>query len=442
MSHPTMRIAAAVFSVLTLGSAGCAKKTVDVNSPQIRGVGYVRLDDVLKKHPLYGQLDRLNSDIDALDMKALGPGPAASGADIARETVQLNRELNEARNNTNRILKQKQNDYAQRENAAIRAALSASGESAPTGSQIENNVQNAYRAQAAQVSAQAERDLATYRQSVVAQDRAAVEALGKSLSERADRRYRAKAEEISAAESAYSLELASKDSAERLSLRTKLSNLALDDATRNETKAKLSALERREADAVASMRNRDTATLGAFRAQLRAQTNADVAKQVGAIRAQTAAKLQARQSTARSQVASQIARVLPPAANPAPASANISAATRTRLAHIDKDFKTRFQSDVKSTVADFNRTRDDLQRRFNQLHGVDVGSTGRMQKQLVDLRRQRDQLYGQMVGQIKREVNAMAAARGLKIVFMNIVAPVGGVDLTDDAQKDIESLHE
>nr|MDQ6931845.1 hypothetical protein [Candidatus Eremiobacteraeota bacterium] len=131
-----------------------------------------------------------------------------------------------------------------------------------------------------------------------------------------------------------------------------------------------------------------------------------------------------------------------PATNPAPASANVSAATRGRLAQIDKDFKTRFQSDVKSTVADFNRTRDDLQRRFNQLHGVDVASTGRTQKQLVDLRRQRDQLYGQMVGQIKREVNGMAAARGLKIVFMNIVAPVGGVDLTDDAQKDIESLHE
>lgn len=437
-----MSIAAAVVLALTVGSTGCAKQTVDVNSPEIRGVGYVRLDDVLKKHPLYGQLSQLNSDIDALNLKALGPGPATSGADIARETAQLNRELNAARNNTNRILKQKQNDYAQRENAAIRAALSASGESAPTGSQIESNVQNAYRAQAAEVSAQAQRDLATYRRSVVAQDRAAVDALGKSLSARADRRYRAKAEEIGANESAYSLELASKDSAERLSLRTKLSNLALDDATRTQTKAKLSALERREADAVASMRNRDATTLGAFRTQLRAQTNAEIAKQIGAIHTQTAAKLQARQSSARSQVASQIARVLPPATNPAPASANVSAATRGRLAQIDKDFKTRFQSDVKSTVADFNRTRDDLQRRFNQLHGVDVASTGRTQKQLVDLRRQRDQLYGQMVGQIKREVNGMAAARGLKIVFMNIVAPVGGVDLTDDAQKDIESLHE
>ncbi|MBC5829152.1 MAG: hypothetical protein GIW98_03040 [Candidatus Eremiobacteraeota bacterium] len=433
---------AACILLLGLAGGGCAQKTVDVNSPEVRGVGYVRLDDVVKKHPLYGQLAQLDSNIDALNLKALGPGPAASGADIARETDALNRELNDARNNTNRILKQKQNDYAQRENAAIRAALSASGESSPTGAQIENNVQNAYRTQAAQVSAQAQRDFANYQQSVVAQDRASVDALRKSLAARADRRFRARAEEISGNESAYSLELASRDSAQRLSLRTKLSNLALDDATRNDTKARLAALDRRQADAVASMRNRDAATLSALQAQLRAQTNAEIAKQAQTIHAQTAAKLQARQSTARSEVSSQIARVLPPATNPAPASANVSAATRVRLAQIDRDFKTRFQSDVKGTVANFNKTRDDLQRRFNQLHGVDVASAGRTQKQLVELRRQREQLYGQMVAQIKREVNAMAAARGLKIVFMNVVAPVGGVDLTDDAQKDIESLHE
>ena len=440
---PWRKFKAALFTACFLSAAagGCAQRTVDVNSAEIRGVGYVRLDDVVKKHPLYGQLAQLNSDIDALNMTALGPGPAASGAEIARESAQLNRELNQARNNTNRILREKQNDYAQRENAAIRAALSASGEAAPNGSQIESNVQNAYRAQAAQVSAQAQRDFANYQQSVVAQDRAAVSALSKSLAARADRRYRAKAEELSAAESAYSLDLASRDSAERLSLRTKLSNLALDDATRASTKAKLAALDRREADAVGALRNRDAATLSAFQAQLRTTTTADINRQASSIHAQTAAKLQARQSSARSEVASQIARTLP-AANPAANSANVSLATRRRLAQIDKDFKTRFASDVKSTIANFDRTRQDLQQRFNQLHGVDVNSGQRTQKQLVDLRRQRDQLYGQMVSQIKREVDSMAAARGLKIVFMNIVAPVGGVDLTEDAQKDIESLHE
>ncbi|MDQ6827047.1 MAG: hypothetical protein M3Z14_07615 [Candidatus Eremiobacteraeota bacterium] len=425
-----------------LVGAGCAKKTVDVNSPEVRGVGYVRLDDVVRRHPLYGQLAQLDSDIDALNMKALGPGPAKSGADIARETAELNRELNDARNNTNRILKQKQTDYAQRENAAMRAALSASGESLPNGSQIASNVQSTYQTQAAQVSAQAQRDLTSYQQSLVAQDRAAVSALSKSLELRADRRYRAKTEELSANESAYSLELASRDSAQRLSLRTKLSNLALDDATRNDTKAKLAALHQSEADAVAMRRNRDAATLSALQIQLRAQTAVDLRNRVSAIHAQTAAKLQARQSAARSEVASQIARVLPLPANPPAASAGVSPATRARLAQIDKQYKTQFQSDVHSTVANFNKTRDDLQRRFNELHGVDAASAVSTGKQLGQLRRQREQLYGSMVGQIKREVNTMAAARGLKIVFMNIVAPVGGVDLTDDAQKDIESLHE
>jgi hypothetical protein len=46
-----------------------------------------------------------------------------------------------------------------------------------------------------------------------------------------------------------------------------------------------------------------------------------------------------------------------------------------------------------------------------------------------------------MIAQIDREVKTIAQAHGVTIV-VNSLAPAGGVDLTDDAMKDIETLHE
>jgi uroporphyrinogen-III synthase len=58
------------------------------------------------------------------------------------------------------------------------------------------------------------------------------------------------------------------------------------------------------------------------------------------------------------------------------------------------------------------------------------------------LQKQRGELYDEMVAQIGREVKAVAQKRGVNVVISDVVAPAGGVDLTADAEKDIESLHE
>jgi hypothetical protein len=58
------------------------------------------------------------------------------------------------------------------------------------------------------------------------------------------------------------------------------------------------------------------------------------------------------------------------------------------------------------------------------------------------LQKQRVDLYQEMVAQIGREVKTIAARRGIAVVVSAVVAPAGGVDLTTDAEKDIESLHE
>src|SRR5579872_7206205 len=75
--------------------AGCAP---NVHSQSIRGTGYVRMDAVIKHHPLYGQLSQLDDAIAAINLEAAAPRVPLGASQIARETAQLNRELRDAQN--------------------------------------------------------------------------------------------------------------------------------------------------------------------------------------------------------------------------------------------------------------------------------------------------------------------------------------------------------
>ncbi|MGB9652654.1 MAG: hypothetical protein WCB01_12715, partial [Candidatus Cybelea sp.] len=110
--------------VALLTIAGCAP---NVHSSAIRGAGYVRIDEVVKHHPLYGQISALDDAIAAINLRAAGPQVPLGAAQIATQTAQLNRELRDAQVRTNKILAQKQQDYVRREQQAVSAALTAAG---------------------------------------------------------------------------------------------------------------------------------------------------------------------------------------------------------------------------------------------------------------------------------------------------------------------------
>ena len=120
----------------------------------------------------------------------------------------------------------------------------------------------------------------------------------------------------------------------------------------------------------------------------------------------------------------------------------LRAALRTRIQQLHDDYQKRFQDDAKTTIADFEKTRADLSRRYAELHGVDVSAQHGAHAQILALRKKREDLYDEITGQIDREVRLIAQQRGISVVLSDVVAPAGGVDLTPDALKDIESLHE
>jgi Outer membrane protein (OmpH-like) len=418
----------AMAMILTGVTSGC----VNIHSSSIRGVGYVRLEDVVKHHPLYPQLSQLDDAIAAINLQAAAPHVPLSAAQITQQTQELNKELQAAQIRTNKILVQKQQDYVKREQQAISAALAAAGVKG-AGSYAAQALSATSAQQVQQAAAAANADLAAYQQSVVSQNSATASAIVRQLQAQAAQAYRARAEQLEQNETNLSLRLTQEDAPQRLAIKTRLSNLALDETTRKQLMSQLAALDTKEASAVAAARRADGAQLVQYRAQLNSQTRAAIAQQVGRIQAQTNAKI----ATRRNEVGAQLRGLGPP-----PLPAKLPAGVQAKIAQINRQFTASFQADAQQTINDYASTKADLDRQFAALHGADVGATGAAAKELTALQKRRDDLYGEIVDQVQREAARIAKDRGFSVVFGGVEAAPGGYDLTNEVTKDVESLHE
>jgi len=429
--------------------AGCAKQAVapdDVVSP-VPGsgkVGFVYMDELVKKHPLYAQLAHLDEDMQALQLKAVGPELARSGADIAKQEKALQKELETAADRTNKALSQKQQEYTKREQAAITSALAAAGvANGPSGGQITTQMANVSRTQAQSAARAAQSNLDAYRKELSDQDNAAATTLQRSLADRANRTYRARAEDLQKNESDYAYQLAGNDSVERLALRAKLSNLALDDDARADVKKDLDALDQKESDSLGAMKNRDQATLARLQKTLHDQIETELGQEVAKLRSRTIANINKRTMDTRTALVGQIAQLSGPAAGkggnlPAGVAPNL----RAKLTALHDKFASDYKHDATMTLSQFAKTRADITKRFQDLAGADGAAQSGAGREMNALQKQRVDLYQEMVAQIGREVKTIAAKRGIAVVVSAVVAPANGVDLTSDAEKDIESLHE
>ncbi|HTW84797.1 MAG TPA: hypothetical protein VMD91_12060 [Candidatus Sulfotelmatobacter sp.] len=407
--------------------------------PGSNAIGYVDMTLLVQKHPLYDQLARYDRSLEAFDLSQTVPQAGVPDAELRRREAELERELHDAADRTQKLLDQKQQQYQTQEQQAIAAALRGAGFGGPSAAQIAGSVTSTAQQQQSTVATQVQHDYNSYRETLQSQDRAQMIAAQKALAARADRTYRAQAEQLQAKESALSLQLASADAPTRLALKTKLSSLALDDATREDAQKQLQDLDRKEADQVAAMRNRDQQTLAALQTQLKAQVQRDLDTQIASISKRSLTSLAQRQKTLAAQITPFSANAVGTKGQVNP---SLPAPLRARIQQLHDDYQKRFQSDAKTTIADFQKTREDLSRRYAELHGIDAGADSGAQAQIADLKRKRDDLYGEITGQIDREVKLIAQQRGISVVLSDVVAPAGGVDLTPDALKDIESLHQ
>ncbi len=423
------RTLAVVLLVAAVLPSGCG---TNVHSSSIRGTGYVRLDEVVKHHPLYPQLSQIDDAIASINLSAAAPRVPLSASQIAKQTAILNGELRAAQDRANKILAQKQSSYAAKEAQAVSAALRAAGVSGAAAAAMQMNGASASQARQAVVAAN--QDFQSYQQSVLSAGNAASNSVVRQLQIQAAQKYRAKAEQLQQQETDASLKLSQADASQRLAIRTRLSNLAMDESTRKDLQNQLAALNVKENNALDAQRRSDAATLQAYHRQLDAQTSSAIRSQVSSMQGETRAKLLER----RNEVGAQLRNMGAAPAVPAAVPPNV----KKQIADIHRTFTAQFQRDAQKTVGDYNATKSDLDRQFAALHGADVGATGAAATELAALQKRRGALYKQISDQVSRDASRIAQERGFSIVFENVNAAPGGYDLTNDIIKDVESQHE
>ena len=416
---------------VALTLTGCGH--VDVHAANIRGVAYVRVDEVIKHHPLYAQLEQLNDAIAAINLEASLPHAPLTPAQIAEQTKALNVQLQQAQDRANQLLGKKQQEYAQKERDADIAALQAAHidpAAAGIGAQMQATSQQ--QAQAAAIAAQ--QGYNQYQQSVITQDNAAASAIAQQLDKQADQAYRARSEQYQQDETDLAQRLAQTDASQRLALKMKLNNLAMDADARKTVSDQLAALDKKEGDQINAMREEHVRELQQYRTQLGASTSNAIQTQLANIRSSTTAKLSAR----RDEVGEQLRGL---GSAPVP-SVSIPPDVKKQLAAIHHRFASEFQTDITAVQDQYNQTKSDLDAQFAALHGQTGVAIGAAAVQLAALQKRHDDLQAQMQAQIQREAQRLAKEMGFTVVFDNVQAAPGGYDLTNDVLHDIESLHE
>jgi hypothetical protein len=433
MSKMRLTNRAVALAAIVCAAALCGCSRVDVHSPSVRGVAYVRVDDAIKANPLFPQLQQLNDAIAAIQFGATLPHAPLTPAQIAAQTKVLNAQLQAAQQRANSIIQSKQQMYEQQEHDADVAAVKAAGlDPAAAGLGQQMNFTSQAQAQAAARAAQ--QGYIQYQRSVVAQDNAALLSIERSIGKAADDKYRARAEQYQQDENDLSLRLAQQDAPTRMALQTKMNTLALSTDQRKDVTDQLSALNQKETSQVNAMRAQHAVALAAYRKQLAGETTVQIAKQQAAVQSQTNAKLSQR----RDQVGAQLRGL-----GGAPVSTgNLPPDLRQKLAQIHQDYAAKFQADAQQAVVEYNQTKSDLDRQFEALHGEDVGATGVAAKQLQDLQKRHDALQAQIQEQIQRDAVVLAKKMGFTVVFDNVAAANGGYDMTNDVIRDLESQHE
>ncbi len=409
--------------------SGCSR--VDVNSPQIRGIAYVRVDDVVRHDPMYSQLSRIDDAIAMVDLAGSGPRVPHSAAQIALEDARIRAEVAAARARTQQIVTAKQREYAAREQAAVAAALAAAG--VRNASNVAAAMGHASLQQQGVAVQQAGRDYAAFQQSVVTQSNGAVRGIVQQLQQEANQKLQAKAMQEEQRETNLSLQLSQQDATKRLSIQTKLSMLALDAATRRQLQAQLADMLRRENAVLSAQRAADRREFAAYRATVMAQTNEQMQAQLSRIRTETQATLAAR----RNEVGAQLRGLAAPASVP-----HLSPATQAQIRSIAQQFQQQYQNEIEGVLSEYAQTGYALEAQYAALHGADAAAAGATAQEVAVLQQRRQTLYNQILDQVEREAQRLAKEEGFRVVFSNVTAAPGGYDMTNELIHDIESEHE
>ncbi len=352
-------------------------------------IGFVDLPRLVANDPLHSVLLSYDREIAALQSTQKVSGLTDVGAHARRAANAARREATAAQARVRRIGARDAQADRTRERTALAAVLA----SAQSG----------------------DREVARYAGELQRETDANEANYTSALAQRSDRAYAARAQQLREKESTLAFDLARKNGGTRLSVRLKLADPYLSEATKAVLHAKLAALDAQERSAVAALQARDAAILAAYRRQLQTDADRKNAAMAARLRQAAGANFAVRERVRSSAMQSTGSRSF------AQASASFGSTYRVG-------------ADADGVVTGFRNAGDDLSRRFVRLGEAATASQHETADQLKALTATRRALYQSIVARIQREAELVARRRGLAKIEYGSARPGGSVDLTQAVQ--------
>lgn len=343
-------------------AAGAAATSEPAVHPSIGSAG---------RHGVQIALAEYDRQIAALRATLHTPEFSNSTRDIDASIAALRSEVSATSARVQSAIAQKAASYAAREDAAVSALLAQSDAPAPSRQQVAQRLERDYQREYAQLRSGAQGDMNSYQTALLDQQRRAYATFVAAVQNRTEQAYAHRAQELRENESALLLDLARQDAPQRLTLRARLTTLAMSGAQRATIIAQLNAIQAREDRIVAALRARNAVTLNAYRDRLLAQSNADLARMAAQLQARTQANLAQRRDLLAAQRAPAAGLPLGSDRPAAPAGDDV----RARVAALRAQGAQAFQSDAQVTVDAYTSAGNDVAARFSAVRGQDVASS-------------------------------------------------------------------
>ena len=377
--------------LLTLTLSGCA-----TNAPQgpsmPQGALRQAQDDIPIPHHDVGALRSIlaqyDRQIEALRSTLDTPAFGNSTAQINNSISALRAGIAQSASDVNSLIAQKAQVYAAREDRVVSSLLADARVSAPSGDQVKQHVEQAYRAEYSRLRTGADADMNAYTRALLAQEQQAYAAFVQSVQYRTQLAYTARSEELREKESALLLDLARQDAGRRLQLRAKLQTLALRASDRAAIAAQLRAIQNRENPIVTAQQLRDNDTLRSYRNTLLANANRDVAAMAAQLLGRTQANLAARRDVFVAQRAAGHGLSMKRNVGPPARSGDLS----TEVAAMRAQGADAFRADADETVTEYLHARDAIDTRFAAVRDADATATSSTRSAIAQLERDRNAL--------------------------------------------------
>jgi hypothetical protein len=385
--------------------------------------GYVRMDTLMRAHPLAASLANLDRQIATLQAQLAMPRAAQDTADLRAAQKNLQGQLEQASARAQAALHDHGLALAAQERSLITALIAKQNGQTQAGHHNSDSSQNFNAA----ISNQQD----SYQKQLQHDRQKAVQALAADINERDTRLYQSKVDSLHQQERDDALKLAQADSGERTSLQAKASNSRLNDADKKAVAASLSALDAKEDAQHKAEVAADGQLLAHLHDQLQSDSQKEFNSQVARLQSSSEAELRARGLVTQVQTAASTQPL------PVPTQPPSNAALNAQIKRIHAQFQERFNADTRASVAAFKATHAQLQARFDTL----VRERRNAEKNLVDelqrLQKQRDAMSARMTSQIQTETVSVAEHASIDVVLTNVLAQSHAVDLTNDVATQI-----